>query len=257
MKSARYRVGVFDSGIGGFSILRELFKSGLDADYYYFADQAYTPYGEREDSEIFERSCYIIDQLLKEQVELVVVACNTATAAAIDLLRRRYPKIPLVGVEPYINIRNQPDWNPNERACVITTPLTGSSARFAALKSRLDPKGEVDHYSCPNLARLVEERFDNPKMDLLTPLQQELAPLMNKGYHGVILGCTHYPLICQEIEQVTGMVTISPCEGVAARVVQLLSPDATKVHDDDSKSSAFYFRTSLNSDLDWQERPAP
>ena len=92
------------------------------------------------------------------------------------------------------------------------------------------------------------ERFFGAGLTNVSPGESPL-PVVNPG--------THYPLICQEIEQVTGMVTISPCEGVAARVVQLLSPDATKVHDDDSKSSAFYFRTSLNSDLDWQERPAP
>ena len=257
MRSAKHRIGIFDSGIGGFSILRELFKSGLDASYYYFADQAYAPYGERSDGEILERSEWIIRQLLKEQVELVVVACNTATAAAIDQLRQLYPDLPLVGVEPYINIKNQSDWNGPDNACVITTPLTGKSSRFKSLKQRLDPQEEVDHYSCPNLARLVEEKFNNPTIDITSSLREELLPLMEKGYHGVILGCTHYPLIRQEIEAITSMVTISPCEGVAARVVQLVGECDLKVPAASDSTAIFYFRTSLNSDSGWEGQLAP
>ncbi len=177
------KIGLFDSGIGGFSILQELFTIFKNADYFYYSDDAFAPYGPRSDQEITQRAYIITEELLKKNVDLIVIACNTATASSIDDLRIKYPTIPFVGVEPYLNAYyKMPDGE--KKVMVLTTESTGKSERFKRLKSRLDPDSNIDHYSLKNLAKLVESFYyqstDQKKFREL--IQEELAFLQNKKY---------------------------------------------------------------------------
>jgi glutamate racemase len=219
------KIGIFDSGIGGFSVLGELFKLMPEANYYYVSDDANAPYGPKSDEFITERSFHIAEVLINEGVELIVVACNTATAASIDLLREKFKDIPFVGVEPYLNAYYQIPEGLQKKMMVLTTESTCKSERFKRLKERLDPDSQIDHYSLKNLARLIEDYYYHPdhKVEFEKSIEDELSFLKSHHYAYAILGCTHYPLVRGHIEKILDLKAISPCSHVAQRVVDLTS----------------------------------
>jgi glutamate racemase len=181
------KIGLFDSGIGGFSILSELFKTLPQAEYYYISDDAHAPYGPKSDEFITARSIEISKQLMSLGVDLIVVACNTATAASVDALRSYFPNFIFVGVEPYLNAyyKIPETLNPVEKKMmVLTTVSTGKSERFKRLKERLDPNSEIDHYGLPNLARIIEEYYYAPTnfSELTKKINDELSFLKNMNY---------------------------------------------------------------------------
>lgn len=242
------RVGVFDSGIGGFSILREILRLVPSAVADYIADDSFAPYGLRSDEQIISRSEYITDILLKRGAELVVVACNSATAAAISALRARHPDIPFVGVEPYINVLNHKGLFPGiSKAAVVTTELTGRSQKFRALRERLDPEGRIAHVSLPNLATIVEQILtEGTRPDIMKRFRKELKPLRGLGLSHLILGCTHYPLVADLIERELNLITISPGPNVARRVSDLLG--------DAEGPKALRFNFMSTTGMEWKTR---
>lgn len=233
------KIGIFDSGIGGFSVLAELFCVLPEASYYYISDDANAPYGPKSDEFITERAISITEELLKHEVELIVVACNTATAASIDQLRTKFKSISFVGVEPYLNAYyKMPEGllGNEKKMMVLTTESTGKSERFKRLKERLDPESQIDHYSLKNLARLIEEYYYHPdhELEFEKKVDEELSFLKSQKYFYAILGCTHYPLIRDRIEKILNLKTISPCSHVAHRVRDLtLSINDNKLHIED------------------------
>lgn len=219
------RIGIFDSGIGGFSILSEIMKKISSVEIDYISDDAFAPYGEKSDSAVINRSQSITEMLLNRKADLIVVACNSATAAAIASLRHKYPQIPFVGVEPYINVLNHKNHFPEiKKAAVITTELTGNSQKFRTLKKKIDPTGSILHVSMPKLASIVEDILEkglNPS--LRKNLREELKPLRILDLSHLILGCTHYPLISGLIEEEMDVTTVSAGPFVANRVMSLLT----------------------------------
>ncbi|MFA6239199.1 MAG: glutamate racemase [Bacteriovorax sp.] len=224
------KIGVFDSGIGGFSVLAELFNVLPEAEYYYISDDANSPYGPKSDEFITERTIAMTEELLRQGVELIVIACNTATASSIDQLREKFKAIPFVGVEPYLNaFYKMPEGlsEHEKKMMVLTTESTGKSERFKRLKERLDPKSQIDHYSLKNLARLIEEYYHHPansaelEAEFYKNVESELQFLKSQNYFYAILGCTHYPLIKDKIESFLNLKTISPSLHVALRVKDL------------------------------------
>ncbi|PIE52834.1 glutamate racemase [Candidatus Fermentibacteria bacterium] len=216
------RIGVFDSGMGGFSILRKIMTGipGITVDY--ISDDAFAPYGVRTDEEITSRSEHITEMLLERGANLIVVACNSATAAAIRHLRETHSHIQFVGVEPYINVLNHlPDI---DRAAVITTVLTGKSKKFNSLRNRLDPEHRILHFLMADLATITEEIIEQGyTCELQQKLSREIAPLKEKSISHLILGCTHYPLIADILEKELDVTTIGAAPFVARRVKELLN----------------------------------
>lgn len=237
------KIGLFDSGIGGFSVLSELLEQMPTADFFYYSDDAHAPYGPKSDEYITERAFVITDELIKQKVDLIVVACNTATASSIDTLRKKYSEMTFVGVEPYLNAYYKiPE---KGKMAVLTTESTGRSERFKRLKERLDPEGHIDHFALKKLAKNVENFYNDisfePQFD--RDLEEELKPLQNQGYTHAILGCTHYPLVRRKIEQILKLTAVSPCRHVAQRVVEL-SKD--KINEG-KLSETFHFYSSSNN----------
>jgi glutamate racemase len=243
------KIGLFDSGIGGFSILNELFSAIPSADFFYYSDDAYAPYGPKSDEEITKRAFIITETLLEKNVDLIVVACNTATASSIDELRTKFSEIPFVGVEPYLTAYfKMPEGE--KKVMVLTTESTGKSERFKRLKERLDPDSKIDHFSLNNLARLIESYYyhSSEKAKFELDIQTELSFLQGKGYTHAILGCTHYPLISSIIEKKLQLKTISPCPYIASRVVALVENNGT------TASATFYFYSSSNNQWELRNR---
>ncbi|MBB3102696.1 glutamate racemase [Azomonas macrocytogenes] len=185
-------IGVFDSGVGGLSVLREIRTRLPGESLLYLADSGYVPYGEKSAEFIRERCRKIADFLLKQGAKALVVACNTATAAAVADLRELYPELPVVGMEPAV----KPAAAVTRTGVVGVLATTGTlkSARFAALLDRFASNVRVITKPCPGLVELIEVgQLDGP--DIHRMLSDFTAPLLAEGCDTLILGCTHYPFI--------------------------------------------------------------
>jgi glutamate racemase len=207
-------IGVFDSGIGGLSILRALRDQLPSEDFVYFADTAHNPYGEKSDAFVTERSLAIADELVREhRIKALVVACNTATAAAIHVLRAAYPNLPIVGVEPAL--KPAAEITRTGRVAVLATQGTLQSAKFAALKESLAGRAEFVCVAAQGLAEQVEalSRVASDATQFATNLIAARAhicwakgqfDLKNHAIDTLVLGCTHYPLIRPVFADVLG-----------------------------------------------------
>ncbi|WP_394559702.1 glutamate racemase [Aquipseudomonas alcaligenes] len=185
-------IGVFDSGVGGLSVLREIRARLPEESLLYVADSGYVPYGEKSAEFICERSRRIAEFLREQGAKALVLACNTATAAAVADLRARYPELPIVGMEPAV----KPAAAATRSGVVGVLATTGTlkSAKFAALLDRFANDIRVVTQPCPGLVEQVEAgELDSPHTREL--LRGWVMPLLEEGCDTLILGCTHYPFI--------------------------------------------------------------
>ncbi len=216
-------LGVFDSGLGGLTVLAALRRRLPRARLLYAADSAYAPYGERDAAYVIERSRVLTRFLLAEGAQLLVVACNTATALAIAELRREWPGVPFVGIEPAIKPALAARGQADGPVGVLATPATLGSDRFRTLLARHGADSPVLLQPCPGLAEAIETRGpqDPATLDLLRDL---CAPLKAAGCTRVVLGCTHYPLLAEAILRVFGEPApqlLDPADAVAAQAARL------------------------------------
>jgi len=213
-------VGVFDSGVGGLSVLHEIRRQLPDARLLYVADSAWAPYGERSQGFIRQRAFHIASFLLEQGSDALVVACNTATAAAVMPLRRQLP-IPVVGMEPAI----KPGVSASRTGIVgvLATSGTLGSARFAALLHRFGDRRRIVTQPCPGLVEQVE-RGELTGLKTRRLLNRYLQPLLRRGVDTLVLGCTHYPFLRPLIEEIagSGVTVIDTGEAVARRLRHLL-----------------------------------
>ncbi|MFG0584122.1 glutamate racemase [Pseudomonas sp. zjy_9] len=185
-------IGVFDSGVGGLSVLREIRQLLPNESLLYVADSGHVPYGEKSPEYIRERCVRITEHLLAQGAKALVLACNTATAAAAADLRERYPQLPIVGMEPAV----KPAAAATRSGVVGVLATTGTlkSARFAALLDRFAGDVRVVTQPCPGLVECIEAG----KLQAAATrelLQRYVAPLLDEGCDTLILGCTHYPFL--------------------------------------------------------------
>jgi glutamate racemase len=192
--SPNFPVGVFDSGLGGLSVLRHIRALLPHEDLLYFADSGFAPYGGRPEHEIVERSLAVADFLIKQGVKAIVVACNTATAAAIKALRAQYPELPLVGVEP--GLKPAATLTQTKVVGVLATERTLASAKFAALRDDLAVATGVRFVSqaCVGLVDRIEQgELQSAATAML--IERYVRPLLDQGADTLVLGCTHYPFV--------------------------------------------------------------
>ena len=197
-------IAVFDSGVGGISVLRQLRKLMPQEKYVYFGDSANAPYGSRSTEEVRQLSLAAAEKLTSEYpVKALVVACNTATAAAIRTLRSRYPDLIVVGIEPALKLAA--DSFPGGRLGVLATEVTLREEKFDNLVHRFDGGCTVHKIPAPGVAKLIEAgKNDSPEMiALLTKL---LKPYVGR-LDALVLGCTHYPFVARNIASIMGPET--------------------------------------------------
>ena len=193
-------IGVFDSGVGGLSILHSIRQLLPHEDLIYVADSAHAPYGPKGEKFIVQRSLCIMDYLQARKVKAVVVACNTATAAAIALLRERY-SLPLIGVEPAV--KPAAEQSHSGVVGVLATSGTIASDKFFNLQSRFSERVQILTRAGTGLVELIEQ----PQVDeaaALKLLASFIQPMRDKGADTLVLGCTHYSLIRAQIGTVAG-----------------------------------------------------
>ena len=194
-------IGVFDSGLGGISVLRELVSLLPAEDFIYFGDSANAPYGERTEREIRALTTAHVDRLAAMGVKAVVLACNTATSAACAPLRRRYRQLPIIGMEPALKpailSREKP------RVVVIATHATLRQKKFERLMARFKDAGEIVKLPCPEIVEFVE-RGEIHSEALSRYLKERFSIVLQTPVDCVVLGCTHFPFVRETIQQTVG-----------------------------------------------------
>jgi glutamate racemase len=214
-------IGMFDSGVGGVSIFQEVIKLLPNESVLYFADTQHCPYGEREPHEVAGFCNVITRFLLEMKCKLIVVACNTATAMSIDSLRREFPDIPFVGIEPAI--KPAASKSHSKTVGVLATAGTFHGRLFQVTRERFASGVRVLTAVGTGLVELVETgRSDSPEAEIL--LRQYLTPMLDAGMDRLVLGCTHYAFLSETIRRIIGddVELVTPGEAVALRVRQLL-----------------------------------
>lgn len=214
-------IGVFDSGVGGLSVWKAITALLPQESIIYFADQAHVPYGNRTRAEIEALTHAATAWLLRQGIKLVVLACNTASAAALVSLRRRWPELPIVGMEPAVKPASE--HTHTGRVGVMATPGTLHAKRFQHLVERFASDVEVHTLTCPHLVEWVEAgQLAGPQVEAY--LQKVLAPMRHNHIDQLVLGCTHYPFLIPAIRQALGSEVniIDPAPAVARQVQRLL-----------------------------------
>ncbi len=203
-------IGVYDSGIGGLSILQALRQELPEQDFIYLADSGHGPYGEREPEHVIRRAHRVTDHLRGRGIQALVVACNTATAAAIEHLRGAYPELPIIGVEPAL--KPALAISRSRRIGVLATRMTLASDKFARLLEPLRSQAEFVLRACDGLALAIENSVqgkDQTQAALQACASEHVQALGDLGtapgqIDTLVLGCTHYPFIAAELQALAG-----------------------------------------------------
>ena len=221
-------IGIFDSGSGGLSVYREIVKLLPYERYVYFADNAHCPYGEKTAEYIQDRARTITDILLGMGADIIVVACNTATAAAIAMLREEYPEISFVGMEPAV----KPAALGTKTGVigVLATAGTLKGSKYLKTKGRFEDNVHIVEHVGEGFVELVEKGIlCDPEAD--ATVRASLQPLLDAGADRIVLGCTHYPFLRPLIEAIVPpeVLVIDPAPAVARQTVRMLEKDCIPI----------------------------
>ena len=199
MVKSEMQIAVFDSGVGGISVLKELIACMPQERYLYFGDSANAPYGSRTTEEVRALTLAAAQSLYERGIKALVIACNTATAAAIDELRQRYPDIVVIGIEPALKMAT--DRFPTGHVGIMATQVTLREEKLGHLVERF-PGAQVERIPAPGLVELVEQgKAQSAETEAL--LSQILTPYRGK-LDAIVLGCTHYPFVRGTVQKILG-----------------------------------------------------
>ena len=197
-------IAVFDSGVGGISVLRCLVRLMPKEQFLYYGDTANAPFGTRSTEEVRQLAFAAADKLVSRGIKALVVACNTATAAAITQLRSRYPELLVVGIEPALKVAA--DRYPGCRVGIMATPLTLAGEKLHTQLERFESCCQISLIPAPGLSEMVDAgKQDSPECEAL--LQSILTPWVGK-LDALVLGCTHYPFAGRNIARILGSGTV-------------------------------------------------
>ena len=239
MTSSNHPIGVFDSGVGGLSVLRSIRELMPEEPVLYFGDQGHVPYGPRSLEQIQSFSEGITQFLLDHESKLIVVACNTASAAALTYLRGRFPAVSFVGMEPAV--KPAAESTKTGRVGVLATPATFQGALYASVVERFGTGVELFQHTCPGLVAQIEK--GELESDITRGiLEDALHPMMEKNIDTVVLGCTHYPFVIPLIERIAGknVRVIDPAPSVAKQAKRLLEAAGTRSTQQERASIRFF-----------------
>lgn len=225
--SPAFPIGIFDSGVGGLSVLRAIRGQMPEESVIYFGDQIHIPYGPRRMEQIRDFSEAITRFLLEHDAKIIVVACNTASAAALRHLRDRFPDISFVGMEPAV--KPAAEHTQTGKVGVLATPATFQGALYASVVERFANGVELFQNTCPGLVQQVE-KGNLQGRETRQILEAALLPMLEQKIDTVVLGCTHYPFVIPLIELIAGdhVRVIDPAPSVAKQVRRVLESKGLK-----------------------------
>lgn len=252
-------IAVFDSGVGGISVLKELVKILPNENYIYFGDSKNAPYGMKTLEEVRHLTIQCAEALFEKGAKALVVACNTATSAAVRVLREQYPDIPIVGIEPAvkpavsIEIKSQSgDQKPDDgsiqpRVLVLATPMTIREEKFKNLMNRYRDQGKIIPLPCPGLMDFVE-RGDLHSPEFRKYLEELLYEYKKDKVDAAVLGCTHYPFAKDLIQEILGqdVVILDGGEGTAREMKRRL--EAADLINPSQEKGEILFENSLEDE---------
>lgn len=222
-------IGIFDSGAGGLSVLREIIKVLPGEKYVYYSDNANCPYGEKSRDFIIERARYITEFLLDKGADIIVVACNTATAAAISSLRNEYPEVRFIGMEPAVKPASH--CTKSGVVGVLATAGTLKADKYLDTRERFADNVKFVEHVGSGFVELVEKGILSGK-EAEDTVYESLKPLMDEGADTIVLGCTHYPFLSDTIRKVASaidpqreMTIIDPAPAVARQTVKVMEEE--------------------------------
>jgi len=241
------KIGVFDSGLGGLSVLREI-RSLLPAQpVLYLGDQAHVPYGVRPLDEVRRFSTEVVKFLTARGARLIVVACNTASAAALKSLREQFPDVPFVGMEPAV--KPAAEQTRSGVVGVLATYATFQGELYASVVERFAGGVKLLQSPCPGLVAEIEKgNLDGNETRAI--LKHELDPMLAQGIDTVVLGCTHYPFVIPLIKEIVGpdVRVIDPAPAVARQAKRLLIENGW-LAEGNGKASVDYFSTGIPNEM--------
>ena len=232
-------IGVFDSGVGGLSVLRKIRAEMPEEPVVYFGDQGHIPYGPRPLEQIRHFSEAITKFLLEKNARIIVVACNTASAAALKYLREKFAGVPFVGMEPAV--KPAAEFTQTGKVGVLATPATFQGALYASVVERFANGAELFQNTCTGLVQQIEQgNLDDPETRRI--LKDALLPMLEKNIDTVVLGCTHYPFVIPLIQEIVGerIRVIDPAPAVAKQARRLLEAGGTKSPQSTRAAVRFY-----------------
>jgi len=238
-------IGIFDSGVGGISVLRAIRNQMPEESVIYFGDQGHVPYGSRSLEQIQDFSEAITRFLLEQGAKIIVVACNTASAAALKYLRQKFPDVQFVGMEPAV--KPAAEHTHTGKVGVLATPATFQGALYASVVERFANGVELFQDTCPGLVQQIEQGKLNG-VEARRILEGALLPMIEKNIDTVVLGCTHYPFVIPLIQQIVGdnVRVIDPAPAVAKQTGRLL--EARGMRNKSGSKGDVKFYTSGDSD---------
>lgn len=243
MRTKEDYIAVFDSGVGGISVLRELIKLMPGENYLYFGDSANAPYGNRTTQQVRELTLQAVEKILPKGIKALVIACNTATSAAVRVLREMYPELIVVGIEPALKMAA--DRFPKGKVGVMATSVTLREEKLAYLVERF-PDVQVERIAAPGLVELVEKgKVSGPETEAL--LKEILSPYVGK-LDALVLGCTHYPFVKKTAAKILGPKTVlfDGGAGTARHTCHLLEEAGLR---NDGKGCVVIENSSASEDL--------
>ncbi len=213
-------IGVFDSGVGGVGVVKELKNVLPHENFIYYGDSLHAPYGEKTPEQVFELVNAVVKHLLAQDVKAIVIACNTATSVAAARLRQMYPSISIIGMEPAI--KKGISAEKRNRVLVMATPVTLHLEKYRRLQEQLEPYADFLSVECPGLAKRIEQANLEGE-----DLKEMLCGFLEK-YKGqvdnVVLGCTHYPFVKKQIGEILGDIPlIDGSKGTARQLQRVLA----------------------------------
>ena len=219
--SSNSPIGIFDSGVGGISVLRAIRQQMPEESVVYLGDQGHIPYGPRPMQQIRMFSETITRFLLEQGAKIIVIACNTASAAALKYLREKFPGVQFVGMEPAV--KPAAEHTHTGKVGVLATPATFQGALYASIVERFANGVQLFQNTCPGLVQEIEQgNLDGEATYRI--LEDALRPMLEKNIDTVVLGCTHYPFVIPLIEEIVGenVRVIDPAPAVARQIERLL-----------------------------------
>lgn len=241
MLTASGSVGLFDSGVGGLSVLRAVREQLPHEELLYLADQFHVPYGERPLEEVCAFSEEITRFLLERGAKMIVVACNTASAAALRHLRAKFSAVRFVGMEPAV--KPAAEGTKSGVVGVLATPATFQGALYASVVERFAHDVTILQDTCPGLVQQIEAGNLHGAATRAI-LERALLPMLAKGIDTVVLGCTHYPFVIPLIQEIVGehVRVIDPAPAVARQVGRVLQGEDLSASGD-RRSTVVYYTT--------------
>ena len=225
-------IGIFDSGAGGLSVFREIRKVLPDQHYIYYSDSAHCPYGDKSRDYITARARLITEFLMTKGAEIIVVACNTATAAAIATLRKEYPDITFIGMEPAV--KPAASYTKTGIIGVLATEGTLKADKYIDTKDRFAPDAEVVEHVGEGFVELVEQGYISGD-ETERIIKASISPLLDAGADTIVLGCTHYPFLSEVIQKVAEEIRpdcsisiIDPAPAVARHLLDVMKENGIR-----------------------------